>query len=171
MSYKFGQGLNPQHSVNFSHIIMFNGNPVGSIQSISMRQSRAAERIREINASRGPVVKEIIWGGTDVELDLNKVELYDTNIFQAMGASSIYVLDEVNFIFDIVEIQYHPGLNVTPANREVAPLNQRIVTYEGCVPTSFNKTIDMADPKIIETMTVFVTKISVSAGSGSLTYL
>lgn len=171
MAYKFGQGLQPQHSVFYAHVITMNSRPVGSIQNLAMRQSRAAERLREINASRGPTVKEIVWGGTDVELDLSKVELYDETILNSMGATGIYSLDEVNFIFDIVEIQYKPGTNVRPANRDVATVSQRLITYEGCVPTSFSKTIDQGDPKIIESMTVYVTKIKIETGSDSLSYI
>ena len=174
-NYRYGLGTNPQHSTWFSHIITIqNVGPIGSLKTLNMRQSRAAERIREINAARGPVVKEIVWGGAEVELELTKIELFDNTIFTTMGVESIYdiySLDEVNFRFDIIEIQFKAGNDVTPKTRDVAPQAQRVITYEQCVPTAFSKNIDSDTPHIVEQMTCWVTSISIKSGSESLNYI
>lgn len=173
-NYKYGLGTNPQHSTWFSHIITIqNVGPIGSLKTLNMRQSRAAERIREINAARGPVVKEIVWGGAEVELELTKIELFDSTIFKTMGVANItdiYSLDEVNFRFDIIEIQFRPG-STTPKERDVAPQATRVITYEQCVPTAFSKNIDSETPHIVEQMTCWVTSISIKPGSESLNYI
>lgn len=172
-NYRYGQGVSPQHPTWFSHVITFQGKPVGSLQTLNMRQSRAAERIREINARRGPVVKEIVWGGNDVEIDITRVEIFDDTLFTAIGVTSVfdlYSLDDVNFRFDIVEIQYKPG-ETTPANRSVSTQVQRIITYEQCVPTSFSKNLDLGTPHVIENMTCWVTSVSIKSGSETLNYI
>ncbi len=173
MNYRFGQGQNPQHSVFYSHHVTMSGIPIGTLQSLTMRQTRAAERIREVNAERGPVVKEIVWGGNDIEIDITRFEIYDNNIFTSMGIASVYdmyTLDNVNFRFDIVEIQYRPNSNITPGTRDLATVAQRVVIYEQCVPTSFTKTLDLGTIHVIESMTCYVTRIAVNSGSATLNY-
>ena len=134
------------HTVFYAHSIWVAGYEIGSFERFSYRSSRSAERIREILAKRGPEVKEIVWGGTDISVDLSRVELYNRNIFEAFGID-IFTLEDFNQHVNISEFQYNPEQNPesdTPA---------RTITFEDCVATEWGKDLDTGTARVVETMT------------------
>jgi hypothetical protein len=134
-------GLPPdtQHTVWYSYAISVGANEIGSFERFSVNFSRTAERIREILFTHGAETKEIIWGGTDIELTISHVELYNTNVLKAFGFD-IFTLEDLNQPLEIHEVQKFPTGAL------------RTVTYLGCVATSMSKSVDTGTAKVIEEM-------------------
>lgn len=130
-----------KHSVFYSYSISINSVEIGSFERFSATSSRTIERIREILFSRGPLVKEIVWGGTDISVSISRVEMYRKNVLQAIGFE-IFSLEDFNQPVDIHELQMFPGTFET-----------RLVTYAGCVASEMGKEVDTGTARIIETMT------------------
>lgn len=131
-----------QHTVFYSHSIHVNGIEIGSFERFSMRATRVTERIREIMFSRGPEVKEIVWGGTDITVDINRVEMYNRMLFEAFGFD-IYTLEDLNQPVNITEIQNNP-----PDGG-----GQRVITYMDCVASDWSKDLDTGTVRTVESMT------------------
>jgi hypothetical protein len=142
------------HAVFYSYAIVVGSTAIGSIERVSMRATRATERIREVLQSQGPIVKEIVWGGTDITLDCSRVELYDASIVQAFG-SGVTTIEIFNSRVDIME-QRWKGENSD---------NIRTVAYYGCVASDWGKEIDTGTARVVETMTFQVRYMEVSEGS------
>ena len=145
---------NTAHSVFYAYSIIAgqSGQPIGSFEKFGSSFTRTHERIREILFARGPITKEIIWGGTDIQVTLAKVELYKEAIFQAMGFP-IYTIEQFNQVVDILEIMKipaAPGSSRIPA----APSSSRIVVYKDCVPTTVSKDVDPSTAKVVENLTL-----------------
>jgi hypothetical protein len=147
MGYPQTQTPDTMHSVFYAHSIHVNGVEIGSFERLSVRQSRTTERIREILFSRGPEVKEIVWGGTDISVDLNRVELYNRAMFEAFGFE-IFSIEDFNQVVNITEMQFNPNDN-----------GRRIITYTDCVASDISKDIDTGTARIVESMTFQVRTI------------
>lgn len=130
-----------QHSVFYAYSININGNEIGSFERLSMRASKNAERIREVLYSHGAETKEIVWGATDISVDLSKVEIYRQCFQEAMGFA-LGSLEDINTPVDIVEVQTNPVSG-----------EKRVVAYKDCVATSWSKSIDTGTAKLVEEMT------------------
>lgn len=141
------------HSVFYAHSISANGLEIGSFERFSKRSTRTTERIREVLASRGPQVKEIVWGGTDISIDVNRVELYNKAILEAFG-SEIFTLEDFNQYVDIHEFQWNPGLNPT------SDTPSRTITFVDCVASDWGKDLDTGTARVVETMTFQVRTIT-----------
>lgn len=148
MSYPQTAVPHTQHSVFYAHSIHVNGIEIGSFERMSMRSTRTTERIREILFSRGPEVKEIVWGGTDISVDLNRVEMYNKALFEAFGFQ-IYSLEDLNQPVNISEIQFNPA----------DPGGARTITYVDCVASDWSKDVDTGTVRVVETMTFQVRTI------------
>lgn len=148
---------NTQHSVFYAHSIHVNGVEIGSFERFSMRSSRATERIREIAAPRGPIVKEIVWGGTDISVDLSRVELYNRAMMEAFGFE-IYTLEDFNQSVNISELQWNPNRDPTTD----AP--DRTITFTDCVASDWSKDLDTGTARVVESMTFQVRTIVGSRG-------
>jgi len=147
MAYPQTQVPNTQHTVFYAHSIHVNGIEIGSFQRMSIRQSRTTERIRELLFSRGPEVKEIVWGGVDITIDVNRVELYNKAMLQAFGFE-IYSLEDFNQAVNITEMQFNPNNN-----------GKRVITYMDAVASDLSKDIDLGTVHIAESMTFQVRTI------------
>ena len=80
MPYPYNALPNTQHSVFYSYAITVgSGKQIGSFEKFSSTFSRTAERIREIYFSRGAQTKEIVWAGTDIQVSIDHVEMYQTS--------------------------------------------------------------------------------------------
>ena len=145
---------NTAHSVFYAYSIIAgqSGQPIGSFEKFGSSFTRTHERIREILFARGPITKEIIWGGTDIQVTLAKVELYKEAIFQAMGFP-IYTIEQFNQVVDILEIMKIPA---APGSSRIptAPSSSRIVVYKDCVPTTVSKDVDPSTAKVVENLTL-----------------
>jgi len=141
-----------QHSIFYAHSISVNGTEIGSFERFSAKSNRTTERIREIMAARGPQVKEIVWGGTDISVDVSRVELYNKSMFEAFGIE-IFTLEDFNQYVDIHEFQWNPTLN------PVTDPPSRTITYIDCVASSWGKDIDTGTARMIETMSFDVRTI------------
>jgi hypothetical protein len=141
-----------KHSVFYSHSIHVNGIEIGSFERFSMRSSRTVDRIREILASRGPQVKDMVWGGTDISIDLSKVELYNQAMFEAFGFA-IYTLEDFNQFVNITESQWNAGKNPT------SDTPNRVITFVDCVASDWSKDLDVGTAKVVESMTFQVRTI------------
>lgn len=140
---------NSQATVWYSHSIFVNNIEIGTFERFSAKSDRTHERIREIFFSRGPEVREIVWGGTDISVDVSRVELYNIAMFEAFDIH-IYSLEDFNQYVQIAEIQHNPD----PQGG-----GKRTITYTDCVPTSINKDIDTGTVRTIESMTFQVRTI------------
>lgn len=158
MAYDTVSIPNTQHTVFYAHSIHVEGKEIGSFERFSMRSSRTTERIREIAASRGPIVKEIVWGGTDISIDLSRVEIYNRAAMEAFGFS-IYTLEDFNQPVNISELQWNPGSDPTSD----AP--DRTLTFTDCVASDWSKDIDTGTARIVESMTFQVRTIVASRGT------
>lgn len=140
------------HSVFYAHSISANGVELGSFERFSKRSTRTTERIREIMGSRGPQVKEIVWGGTDISIDLSRVELYNKAVFEAFGIE-IFTLEDFNQYVDIHEFQWNPGANPTSDSPN------RTITFVDCVASDWGKDLDTGTARVVESMTFQVRTI------------
>lgn len=138
-----------QHSVFYAYAIHANGVALGSFTKFSPSSTRAAERIREIFAPKGPTVKEIVWGGTDITVTVTHVELYKSAMFQAFG-KQIYNLEDFIEPVTITELMTQP----TSAGGA-----QRAVHYVDCVCTDYSRDVDVGTVHIVENMTFWVKTI------------
>ena len=146
---------NTAHSVFYAYSIIAgqSGQPIGSFEKFGSSFTRTHERIREILFARGPITKEIIWGGTDIQVTLAKVELYKEAIFQAMGFQ-IYTIEQFNQVVDVLEIMKIPAVPGSPKQSAAAPSSSRIVVYKDCVPTTVSKDVDPSTAKVVENLTL-----------------
>jgi len=141
------------HSVFYAHSISANGIELGSFEKFSAKASRTTERIRELMARRGPQVKEIVWGGTDISIDVSRVELYNKSLFEAFGIE-IYTLEDFNKYVDVHEFQWNPGAN------PFTDTPNRTITYVDCVASDWGKDLDTGTVRTVESMSFQVTTIS-----------
>lgn len=146
MAYPQTQVPNTAHGVFYSYSIHVNGFEIGSFERFSQRSTRTTERIREILFSRGPEVKEIVWGGTDISVDLSRVELYNKAIMEAFGFE-IYSLEDFNQPVTITEIQNNPDNS------------QRVINYLDSVASDWSKDLDTGTVRVVESMTFQVRTI------------
>ena len=140
---------NSQAVVWYSHSIFVNNVEVGTFENFSTNSTRTNERIREIFFSRGPEVREIVWGGTDITVDINRVELYNEAMFEAFGID-IFSLEDFNQYVQIMEIQNNPAS---------AGGGKRNITYTDCSPNKIGKSIDIGTARIIESISFDVRTI------------
>lgn len=142
------------HAVFYSYAIVVGNTAIGSIERVSMRATRATERIREVLQSQGPIVKEIVWGGTDITLDCSRVELYSLSVIEAFGSgkTSIEVFNSRVSIFE----QRYTGADLT---------SKRTITYHDCVASDWGKELDTGTARVVETVTFQVRYMSVASGS------
>lgn len=144
MGYPQTSAPNTAHSVFYAHSIHVNGIEIGSFEKLSIREARqGVERIREILFSRGPEVKEIVWGGVDISLDLSRVEMYNRAVLEAFGFD-IFSLEDFNQVVNIMEMQINP-----PSIGG----GKRVLTYMDCVASDKSKDIDTGTTRIVESMT------------------
>lgn len=138
---------NTDHSVWYAYSIHVNNQAIGSVERISSRSSRTVERIREVLFSRGPEPSDQVWSGTDTTLELNYVELYEKSVFEALGGSGIYALEDWVTVFNITELMRTPSGAI------------RILDYVDCVPSDWGRDLDSGGSKVVESLTVSVRKI------------
>jgi hypothetical protein len=146
---------NTAHSVFYAYAITTTRHekPIGSFEKFGSSFTRSHERIREILFSHGPITKEIIWGGTDIQVTLSKVELYKEAIFQALGVE-LFTIESFNIVVDIFEYMYIPAIPASPQDDPASPGRTRVVVYKDCVPTTVSKDVDTTTAKIVESMTL-----------------
>lgn len=146
---------NTAHSVFYAYSIMGNGKMIGSFEKFGSSFTRTHERIREIMFNRGPITKEIIWGGTDISVTISHVELYNESCYEAFGVN-VFTIEDFNQVVDIVEVQYVPdipGQPAIPGTWSESGRRNRAVTYKDCVMTQVSKDIDTSTPKVASQMT------------------
>jgi len=148
MAYPQTQVPNTRHTVFYSHTIQVGGVNIGSFERLSIRASRNTERIREILFKTGPEVVEIVWGGTDISIDLSRVEMYTLSLYEAFGFD-IYSIEDFNQPIQVMEIQKNPTNS-----------SKRIIHYTDCVPSSWSKDIDTGTVRTVESMTLEVRTIT-----------
>lgn len=141
-----------QHTVFYAHSISANGIEIGSFERFSSRSTRTTERIREVLASSGPQVKEIVWGGTDISIDISRVEIYNKAVFQAFGYA-VFTLEDINAPIDIHEFQWNPGLDPNSDSPS------RTITFVDTVASDWSKDIDTGTARVVESMSFEVRTI------------
>lgn len=146
---------NTAHSVFYAYAIATTKSvdPIGSFEKFGSSFTRTHERIREIMFQRGPITKEIIWGGTDIQVTLSKVELYEKAIFQALGVN-IFTIENFNLVVDVFEYMRIPETPGSPQEDAAAPSSTRVIVYQDCVPTTVSKDVDTTTAKVVENMTL-----------------
>ena len=139
MSYPQTAVPNTQHSVFYAYSLHINGSEIGSFENFSSDSTRTHERIREVLFSRGPETKEIVWGGTDTNVTLNRVELYQKSVLEAIG-NNILTLEDFIFPVNITEVMVKPDGG------------KRILTYKDSVATRWGKSMDTGTVRVVESM-------------------
>ncbi len=136
------------HSVFYAYTITIGGTEIGSFEKFGQRSTRSVERIREVMYSQGARVKDMVWGGTDITLELTRVELYEKSLLSALGntAAGLQGLEYFNFKFQINEVRKDPS----------AGGKTRTISFMNCIPSDFSKDIDTGTARVMETMTVQV---------------
>jgi len=143
MAYPQRAVPNTQHSVFYAYSIHINGVEIGSLESFAPSSNRqGVEKIREVLFSRGPEIKEIVWGGTDTTVTCNRVEYYEKSFLEAFGAS-LHTLEDFTFPVNITEIMQLP-----PERGG----GQRVLTFVDAVATSWSKTTDTGTTRRVESM-------------------
>jgi hypothetical protein len=137
---------NVVHSVFYAYTITIGSVEIGSFEKFSQRSTRTVERIREIMYSSGPKVVDMVWGGTDITLELSRVELYTESLIKLFGASATMGLEYIITPMNITESR------TSPATTGTAVIN--MITFFNCVPSDYGKDISTDQARIIETMTV-----------------
>ena len=122
---------------------------IGSFSKFSPSSTRTVERVREVLNTSGAGVIDMVWGGTDTKVSLEYTQLFQADIFEALGFN-VYCLEDMKFAFDIVESFAPPG---------AAAGSGHVLTYEMCVASSWGKDLDSGGTKVIETMEVEVGRV------------
>lgn len=147
MGYPQTSVPNTAHSVFYAYSIHVNGYEIGSLERFGSSSTRTVERIREVLFSRGPEVKEIVWGGTDTTVNLSRVELYATSMLEAFG-QEIFALEDFNTPVNITEICTLPDGS------------KRILTFVDAVASSWGKDVEIGTVRRVETMEFAVRKVT-----------
>jgi len=142
MAYPQTAVPNTMHSVFYAYSIHINGVEIGSLESISDNSTRTVERIREVMFSRGPEVNEIVWGGTDTDITMNRVELYNKSILESFGFE-IHALEDFTFPVNITEVMQLP---------EALGGGKRVLTFKDAVASSWSASKDTGTVRIVETL-------------------
>jgi hypothetical protein len=153
MAYPQTSLPNTAHTVFYAYTIVGNGIEIGSFEKFGSSFTRSHERIREVLYKRGPQVKEIIWGGTDIQVTLTKVELYREAMFEAFGVN-VFTVEDFNQVVDILEVMHIPAIPNSPQQPPDSDSGRRIVVYKDCVPTVISKDVDTTTAKIVENLTL-----------------
>jgi len=142
------------HSVWYAYTMSVAGVSIGSFERFGARSTRTVERIREILFSSGATVVDMVWGGTDTSLDLSRVEMYTQGCIEVFG-KAVYALEDLNTKFDITEVMTMPT-NIG---------GYRSITYAGCAGQAWGRDLDVSGAKVIETMTIEVSRVYGSRSS------
>lgn len=126
-----------RHAVWYAHDIRVNGRIVGSLQSIGSEFRQNLERIRELFENTGTRVREMVPGNTDISLRVERIQLYRTPLFKALGYE-VYSLEQFKHKFDVVERQYWPDGTVIQT------------VYHDCMLATYGKTISNATIHVAE---------------------
>jgi len=114
---------------------------LGSFEKFGQRSTRTVERIRNIYYNQGARVIDMAWGGTDITLELSRVELYSESLMAAFGFSKPS-LEHWNGFVDVHEITTDPTKKT------------RTLTFKNCVASDFGKDIDIGTARVMESMTL-----------------
>lgn len=158
MAYPYVGLPKTPHSVFYAYTISIGSTEIGSFEKFSQRSTRTVERIREIYYNSGPKVIDMVWGGTDITLELSRVELYAEALLELFGVSSLG-LEYVNTKIDVHEAQVNPTTG-----------SMKIITFKDCVPSDFGKDVSTDTARIVESMTLQASYVVYSAsGTAELT--
>ena len=137
-------------TVFYAYTISIGGVSVGTCEQFSEKSQRQVERIREIPRSQGqgPSPVDIVWGGSDVTLELQRVELYNKSLLNVFGAAGF--LDFANTFLDVTESLFMPN------DAKGKPQSPKVTTFKDCVVSNYSKQIQTSQARIMETMTVEV---------------
>jgi len=116
---------------------------IGSFEKFGQRSTRTVERIRQVMYSTGARVVDMVWGGTDITLELNRVELYTKSLVEEFGFSTPVSLEHWNSFVNINEV------TVRASTKKL-----RTLTFTNCVASDFSKDIDTGTARVMETMTL-----------------
>jgi hypothetical protein len=135
------------HSVFYAYSITVNSvsgsaTEIGSFEKFGQRSTRTIDRIRQVMYSTGAQVIDMVWGGTDITLELSRVELYAESLMAAFGFATPS-LEHWNSFVDVHEVTSRP------ADRKT-----RTLTFKNCVPSDFSKDVDTGTARVMETMTL-----------------
>ena len=139
-----------QASVFYAYTITIDNVEIGTLEKFSSKSTRTVERIREVLFSRGPETREIVWGGTDTSVDVEKVELYKESLLEAVGRD-IHTLEDFTFTVDILEVmQLPPSLGG----------GIRTLCFEKAVCSSWGKSQSTGQARVVESMTFEVRRVT-----------
>jgi hypothetical protein len=150
------------HSVFYAYTITTSNNSaaagtepteIGSFEKFGQRSTRTVERIRNIFYSSGSRVIDMVWGGTDITLELSRVELYTQSLMAVFGISTPS-LEHWNAFVDVHEIRTNTDGTVNT------------LTFKDCVASDFGKDLDTGTARVIETMTLQASYVMITATSG-----
>lgn len=167
---------------------------VGTLQTFNASATRQVTRQRGVqpNLSDMNDSTHLVPGYSDYTLQVDRLELYNRQIFQAFGLTSIETFDQIKDVpLTIVESRKSPyadllrELLVSPASAGTAlatsllnsvsapggnlfpPMEVR-VRYVDCIPETWSKTIQVGQASVTESITFACKKIEKDTGSSEL---
>lgn len=140
---------NVRSAVWWAYTISVNGLAIGSLQNFAPTSTKTIERVREILFDSGNKVVDIVPGLTDITATLERIQLFSSNLFQAIGRDLV-TIEDMNDPFDILETLNRPG------SAGGAPVR---IIYANCLFSEFGKTITVGTTFVVERATVQISTI------------
>lgn len=138
---------NISSAVWWAYQIAVDREPIGNLQSFSPTSTKTIDRVRQINFAIGPKVTDLVPGPTDINATLERIRMFQVNLFEAIGRD-VVTIEDLNEPFDLVETLFRPGTG-TPAR----------TVYSQCLFTEYGQTIQVGTTFVMERATVAVATI------------
>lgn len=154
----------PSHAVWYQYQIKMNTVVIGSLTNFSPSSSQDVERIRCIDSDYGTRVRELLAGPSDHKIRAEKVQLFKTPLFVALGRT-VYSLEDMKDPFDIEEYEYHtnPGPAAMDGTQVKAAGEGIKRVYHDCILASYERTITTGTIYIAERCDIEVSYITAVA--------
>jgi len=146
-----------QSEVWYAYSISLQGVNVGTLRTFNPTQTRTFEYVREI-ATNGGHIFEGVPGVTDYTIRLEKVRLYENELFNNFGISTKDIQNQVRAL-DITE-EIHRPANIQnkdvsdPSGKAIQSDSVTILNYKDCWITDWGKSVSTTAVTIVENMTV-----------------
>ena len=151
----------PSHAVWYQYQIVMAGATIGSLTNFSPSSSQDVERIRGIDSDYGTRVRELLAGPSDHKIRAEKVQLFASPLFKALGRE-VYSLEDMKDPFDIEEYEYHtnPGPAGMDGTQTKAGGKGIKRVYHDCILASYERTITTGTIYIAERCDIEVSYIT-----------
>ncbi len=144
---------NTKTVVSYAYKVLSQGKKVGVLQGFTPGFNRPLERIRELGNTIDDTI-EIVPGRSDLTLSIDRLEIYDSNVLQAL------ISPDVNPTGDITTIMMNP-IDIVETITDPTGTKTRTIVYNQCWINSYGKSIREGTILVTETVSLGVTKITI----------